>query len=134
MHRGVEAVAVLIDTRRDLIATPIIHKGPLDGMKHVLTVARSAQAFGDGAEIPYEELLKVSETSFVVFAVPTLFSDLYADFFGIAIESFNRTEVASVQLPPFSPKRAKNPSCCSNEMLMCGSHYALVYTSCLLCL
>ncbi len=132
VHGGVETIAEFIDARRYLVTAAVVHQRPLYGVEHVLSIAGPAEAFGDRTEVANEELLKVADAGFVVLAVPALLGDLYADFFGIAFESLNRAEIAAVELPPLGPECAKNSTRGANEMLVRGSHYALVYTSCLL--
>src|SRR5689334_13666881 len=101
MHRCVEAIAIFIDTGRDCGAAPIVHESPFYGVKYMLAMTGTAQAFGDCTEVAYEELLKVSEACLIIFAVPAAFCNLFADFFSVSFKPLYFAKISSVQLSPF---------------------------------
>lgn len=96
-------------------------------------VAGPAQTFCDGTEIANKELFEMPQTRFVVVAVPAPLGDLFANFFRIAVEPFNRAEVSAVQLAPFRQECAEDTAGSSHEMLVSGCHYRIVYPSYVSC-
>ena len=133
MHRRIETIAVFIDTGSDFVASAVMQKRPLDRVQYVLPVPSTAQTFCYGAEVTYEELFEMPQTRFVVVAVPAPLGNLFADFFRIAVEPFNRAEVSTVQLAPFRQECAEDTAGRSHEMLVSGCHYRIVYPSYVSC-
>jgi len=88
----------------------------------MLAVPGTAQTFGDRSEITHEELLEMTKTGLVVFAVPAALGYLHAYLLGIAVEPLDMTEITAMQLAPLRTERSEYPPRGAYDILMGGCH------------